>query len=321
MSIRAVGFYVLRRLVAMAILLLIVSFGVFSLMYIAPGSVVQVLLGTQPRTASVIAALNAEYHLNQPFLVQYWLWVQGALHFQFGRSIVLNEPVTTAIAAQMPVTLFYGTFAFVISMVAGVALGIAAAVKKQTFIDRSIVSTSVLGVSAPSFATGLILLYLFAVRLNWFPVIGAGSGFTDRLWHLTLPAVALAISGTALTVKLTRAALIGALDQDYVAFARARGVPAWRVLVVYGLRNSLVPIITAAGILFASMLTGAVLVEQVFALQGVGSLLINSINDKDVPVVQGVTMLVAALVVVINLIIDLAYLAADPRIRLTGSPA
>lgn len=321
MSLRAVGLYTLRRLLAMVVLLLIVSFGVFSLMYIAPGSVEQVLLGTQPRTPSVVNALRAEYHLNQPFLVQYWLWVRGALHLQLGRSIILNEPVTRAIASQMPVTLFYGTFAFVISMLAGIGLGVAAAVKKQTIIDRGIVATSVVGVSAPSFATGLILLYLFAVQLNWFPVIGAGSGFTDRLWHLTLPALALAISGTALTVKLTRAALIGALDQDYVAFARARGVRPWRVLVVYGLRNALVPILTAAGILFASMLTGAVLVEQVFALQGVGSLLINAINDKDMPVVQGVTMLVAALVVVVNLIIDLAYLAVDPRIRLTGSPA
>jgi peptide/nickel transport system permease protein len=290
-------------------------------MYIAPGSVEQMLLGTQPRTPAVVNALRAEYHLNQPFLAQYWLWLRGALHLQFGRSIFLNEPVLTAISSQMPVTLFYGVFAFVISMLAGVGLGIAAAVRKQTFADRGIVATSVLGVSAPSYATGLILLYLFAVQLNWFPVIGAGTGFTDRLWHLTLPAFALAISGTALTVKLTRAALISALDQDYVAFARARGLRPWRVLVVYGLRNALVPITTAAGILFASMLTGAVLVEQIFALQGVGSLLINSINDKDVPVVQGVTMLVAALVVVVNLLIDLAYLAVDPRIRLTGSAA
>jgi peptide/nickel transport system permease protein len=320
-SLRAVGLYVFRRLLAMVVLLFIVSFGVFSLMYIAPGSVEQILLGTQPRTPAVVHALQVEYHLDKPFLIQYWMWLRGAFHLQFGQSIMLNEPVLTAIRAQMPVTLFYGIFAFVISMLAGVGLGIAAAVRKQTLTDRGIVAGSVLGVSAPSYATGLILLYLFAVQLNWFPVIGAGTGFDDRLWHLTLPALALAISGTALTVKLTRAALIGALDQDYVAFARARGVRSARVLVAYGLRNALVPILTAAGIVFTSMLTGAVLVEQVFALPGVGSLLISSINNKDVIVVQGITMLVATLVVVVNLLIDLAYLAVDPRIRLTGRAA
>jgi peptide/nickel transport system permease protein len=316
-----VGLYIVRRLLAMAVLLLIVSFGVFSLMYIAPGSVEQMLLGTQPRTPAVVHALRAEYHLDKPFFTQYWLWLRGAIHLQFGRSSMLNEPVLTAIRAQMPVTLFYGVLSFVISMLAGVGLGVAAAVRKQTFVDRGIVAGSVLGVSAPSYATGLILLYVFAVQLDWFPVIGAGSGFTDRLWHLTLPALALAISGTALAVKLTRAALIGVLDQDYVAFARARGLRSTRVLLAYGLRNALVPILTAAGILFTSMLTGAVLVEQVFALPGVGALLISSINNKDVVMVQGITMLVATLVVVINLLVDLAYLAIDPRIRLTGRTA
>jgi peptide/nickel transport system permease protein len=176
------------------------------------------------------------------------------------------------------------------------------------------VGFSVVGISAPAFATGILLLYVFAVRLGWFPVFGQGSGVANRVWHLALPATALGLTGMGLFLRLTRAGTAAALEQDYVAFARARGVARGRILRAYVLRNALVPIVTAGGLILAYLIAGAVLVEVTFALPGVGSLLVDSITAKDIPVVQGLAMLIAFTVVVINLLIDLLYLAIDPRI-------
>jgi peptide/nickel transport system permease protein len=169
-------------------------------------------------------------------------------------------------------------------------------------------------VSAPAFATGILLLYVFAVELGWFPVFGEGSGVVGRLHHLALPALALALTGMGLVLKLTRTAVISSLDQDYVTFARARGISSRRVLTAYALRNALVPIITAAGLLLAYMLAGTVLIEVTFALPGLGSLLVDSVRTLDVPMVQALAILIATLVVVVNLVADIVYVAVDPRI-------
>jgi peptide/nickel transport system permease protein len=307
--------FILRRLVALVVLLLIISFGVFALLYVAPGSVEQVLLGTRPSNPETLQAIRDEYNLDDPFLTQYAKWLQGAVQFDFGRSIRTSEPVLSGIRDRMGLTLFLGVYGFLIALVLGVLLGVVAAVRKRTVIDRGVVGLSVIGVSAPAFATGIFLLYIFAVLLGWFPAFGQGVGFSDRVWHLTLPAVALALTAMALILKLTRAAMITALDQDYVAFARARGIPSWRVLFTYAFRNALVPVVTAAGLILGYMLTGAVLVEVTFALPGVGSLLVDSVQFKDVPMVQGVTMVVALVIILVNLLTDVLYLFIDPRIR------
>jgi peptide/nickel transport system permease protein len=299
----------------MAVLLTIISFGVFTLLYLAPGSSEQVLLGTRPATPETIHSIREEFHLNDSFLGQYWLWVKDAIHLDFGRSIRTSEPVLGGIENRMGVTLFLGGYAFLLAMLVGVPLGVLAAMRRATVVDRSIVGLSVFGVSSPAFATGIFLLYVFGVVLGWFPVFGPGEGFADRLWHLTLPAVTLALGSTALVLKLTRAAMIDALDKDFVVFALARGLPRRRVLVAYALRNALIPILTAAGLLLASLLTGAVLVEVTFALPGVGSLLVESVGFKDVPMVQGVALLTAVIVISVNLVVDLLYLLVDPRIR------
>ena len=165
------------------------------------------------------------------------------------------------------------------------------------------------------FATGIFLLYVFAVVLGWFPAFGQGEGFTDRLWHFALPALALALTAMALVVKLTRAAMINALDQDYVAFARARGLPKRRVIFAYAFRNSLLPVVTSAGVILGFMLTGAVIVEVTFALPGIGSLLVDSVTFKDVPMVQGVAMVIAVVIILVNLLTDILYVLIDPRVR------
>jgi peptide/nickel transport system permease protein len=315
MSGRSLLLYVARRLVALVLLLVAVSFLVFTLLFLAPGSPEQVLLGTRPSSPEVIATLRAQYHLDDPFLEQYWIWLGGAVQLDFGESIRTGRSVLSSLGERTEVTLFLGLYAFVVALAAGVPLGILAAVRTRTLVDRSVVGLSVLGVSAPAFVTGVFLLYVFAVAFGWFPSYGAGDGFADRFWHLTLPAAALSLTAMALIVKLTRTAMINALDQDYVAFARARGVPTHRVIVRYALRNALIPIITAAGLVLTIVLTGAVLIEQTFALPGLGTLLIDSVSNKDLPMLQGVAMVFAALIVVVNLLVDILYATVDPRIR------
>jgi peptide/nickel transport system permease protein len=303
------------RLLALVGLVILISFGVFALLYAAPGSVEQTLLGTRPSTPQTVAAIRLEYHLNDSFLQQYWIWLRNAAQFNFGTSVRTDQPVSSAITQAMGLTLFLSAYAFIIAMFFGVGLGIMSAVWRRSPIDRGAVAISVIGVSAPAFVTGIFLLYIFAVDLNWLPAYGDGNGFSGRLSHLLLPAVALALTVMALIVKFTRAGMITALEQDYVAFARARGVPYRRVLIHYALRNALVPIVTGAGLILGVMLAGAVLVEVTFALPGVGTLLVNSVLTKDVPMVQGIAVVIAVAIVVVNLITDIVYLFVDPRIR------
>ena len=307
--------FLVRRLAALAVLVAAISFGVFSLLYLAPGSAEQALLAGRPASLETRHEIREKFNLNDPFLTQYGLWVKGAVTLDFGESIRTREPVLAAIKQRMGVTLFLGTYAFLIAMILGVGLGILAAVRKRTGVDRSVVGLSVVAASAPPFVTGVFFLYVFAVLLGWFPAFGQGEGFVDRFWHLTLPAVALGVAAAALVVRLTRAGMVHALEQDYVTFARARGLSERHVLGRYALRNALIPVVTAGGLLLGFMLTGTVLVEATFALPGVGQLLVDSVNFKDLPMVQGLTMLLAALIVLVNLLTDLLYVFVDPRIR------
>jgi peptide/nickel transport system permease protein len=318
-SSRQVTWFIARRLAAMVALLVFISFLVFSLLYLAPGDAEQVLLGQKPQSPEAIAAVREQYHLDKSFLEQYWIWLRGALHGDLGASIRTDEPVTTVIRDRIGVDLFLGVYAFAIAICVGVPLGILAALRRRTFGDRAIVGVSVMGVSAPPFASGLLLLYLFTVFLNWFPAFGAGDGFFSRLNHLTLPAIALALTATALVVKLTRAGMITALEQDYVVFARARGLPERRVLYSYAFRNALVPIVTSAGLILGYLLTGGILVEVAFSLGGAGSTMVSAVSNKDLPVVQGIALVIATIVILANLLIDIVYLAIDPRMRMRAA--
>lgn len=305
----------------MAAVLIAMSFVIFLFLDLAPGSPEQILLGPREATPQSVAAIRHQYHLDDPFLTRYYLWVRGAVHFDFGRSIITNEPVAQEIIQRLRFSIQLAGFALAFVILLGVPLGVLAASRQRSSVDRSIVALSVAGVSAPAFATGILLLYLFAVRLSWFPVFGQGSGVFGRIWHLTLPAIALALTGMGLIMRLTRAGTATVFEQDYVAFARARGVPRGRIMRSYVLRNALVPIITASGLIFAYLIAGAVLVETTFALPGVGSLLVQAISDKDIPVVQGLAMMLALTIVLINLITDLIYVAVDPRIAYGATPA
>lgn len=316
---RVVVSFALRRLIGLVGVLLIISFGTFALLALAPGNPVQVLLGTRESSPQTVREVRHEYHLDKPFLAQYGIWLEHAAHLDFGRSIRTQQSVTSGIANRLGLSVVLGIYSSLIALLVGVPLGLLAAVRRRRLTDRAVVALSVAGVSTPAFVSGVAFLYIFAVLLGWFPVLGDGDGFVDRLYHLTLPATALALTVMALVVKLTRAAMIGALEQDYVVFARARGVSPRSVLLAYALRNALVPVVTAAGAVLGVLIAGAVLVEVAFNLPGIGSLLVESVTSKDIPMVQGLTVVIALVIVVVNLATDLAYLVVDPRIRFGAS--
>ena len=307
--------FALRRLAAMAAILLVVSFLVFSLLALAPGDPATLLLGPNRATPEAVARVRAEYGLDDPFLVQYARWLGDAVQGDFGRSIRSSEPVTDMIGARVGVTAWLAFYAFALTVAVAVPVGVLAGTRKGSRLDRVATGASLVALAAPTFAVGFLLIYVFAVRLGWFPSFGRGDGFVDRLWHMTLPAVALAVSQIAIVLRQTRAATMDVGDRDYITFARARAVPRRRVWSRYVLHNASLPVLTSAGLVLAYSLTGAVLIENVFALQGLGVLLVTSVTQLDLPLVQGLAMLTALLVLVTNLVVDLLYFALDPRLR------
>jgi peptide/nickel transport system permease protein len=315
MQAGAVLRFILRRLAIAIPLLLIVSFGVFALVHLAPGDPVRALLGSRASDPATLAAIRERYHLNDPFIVQYGKWLWQVLQGDLGRSIQGSQLVTSAIRQRLGLTIFLGLMSSFLVLFFGILLGMLAGFRRGTRLDRGVVMFGVFGISSPAFVTGILLLYLFGVVIGWFPIFGAGRGFLDRFWHLTLPAVALALSIMAIVVKITRAAVIQELDKDYVVFARARGLSPLRIVFGYVLRNALIPVVTAAGLIIVGLVANAIYVEVTFALPGLGSLTVEAVQRRDIPLIQGTTLVFAAFVILLNLLIDLAYILIDPRIR------
>jgi peptide/nickel transport system permease protein len=315
MTRSGLAWYILRRLAVALPLLFLISFGVFALVKIAPGDPIRALIGSRPANAETIAAIREEFNLDDPFLLQYGKWLGQAVTGDFGRSITGNRPVTRMIRDRLGVTVYLTIFGIFLVLTLGIALGMLAAFRRGSRLDRGVVMLGVLGISSPPFVTGIFLLYIFAVLLGWFPTFGPGRGFLDRFWHLVLPALALALSVMAIVIKITRASVIEELDKDYVVFARARGLAARRIAFAYVLRNALVPVVTAAGLIVVGLIAGAIYVEVTFALPGLGSLTVEAVQKRDFPLVLGTTFIFAVLVVAVNLVIDVLYVIIDPRIR------
>ncbi|MDR1079018.1 MAG: ABC transporter permease [Propionibacteriaceae bacterium] len=305
---------VLRRLVALLALLVVLSIIVFALSHVAAGDPVRNLIGARKATPELVAAVRAQYHLDEPVWTQYWYWLSGVLGGDFGSSVRTGQPVADVIAARVPVTVTLTALTAVLSIGLGIPLGVAAANREGKFIDRMIVVTAVGGVSAPSFAVALLLIYFFAVVLHWFPIYGVGEGGWDFLRHLILPCLALTAGVTASIIKITRAGVLVELGKDHVVYYRSRGLGRSHVLRTL-LRGAALPILTSAGLVVASLAGGAVLVETTFALPGLGVLLTDSIHFKDVPVVQAITLLVAVVIALTTFIVDLVAIVIDPRLR------
>ena len=300
--------------------LLVLSFIVFSLMYLAPGDIVKNLLGNRPSSPDAVAAIRAQYHLDDPFLVQYVRWLGGFVTGDLGESIRLQTSVADAISSRVGLTAALCGIAFVIALVVAIPLGVRSAVRAGGVSDRTASALAVVGLSAPTFAVGLLLLYVFAYYLPVFPVYGAGSGGLDTLWHLVLPAITLALGLGAIILKLTRTAMLRELEADYVTSARARGLSERSVQRI-ALRNAAIPIVTGASLVLTFLVGGTVLAETTFALPGLGTLLQDSVLFKDIAVVQSLTLLVAIVIAVIALLADIAYILLDPRVRERGVPS
>lgn len=246
--------YILRRLAGAVVVMLALSFLVFSLLYLVPGDAVKILVGTRRLTPEVRQAVTARYGLDEPLLLRYWHWLTRALTGDFGDSVRSATPVTDVLSSRVSLTAWLTIGAFLLAVAVGIPLGIVAARRKGTWVDRTIV-----GVSAPGFALGLVLLYVFGLMLGWFPVFGEGTGLADTLWHLSLPAIALSTGIGAMLVRITRAAVGAELSQDYVTFARSRGVPSRRITAMY-VRGAALPILTSGGLILGALFGSTVLV-------------------------------------------------------------
>jgi peptide/nickel transport system permease protein len=303
------------RLLSLVLTLLVASVAIYGALYLAPGDPATLLAGGHV-TPGVLAEIQRQEHLNQPFIIRYWDWLGGVLHGNLGESFVYREPVTALLAGRLLNTVFLVAYASVVIIVGGVVLGLLAALFRRTGIAIT-VGTSI-GMATPSFVAAIILITLFAVDLKWFPVFGAGTGFFDRLSHLTLPAVALALSWLAYTAQLTRAAVREELGKEHVETAQARGIWQRQIVVRHVLRNAMIPISTVSALTIAGLIAGDVVVEQAFGVNGLGSFLVQAALDKDFASVQAVALILVAAFVVLNAIVDIWSFYLDPRLRARG---
>lgn len=312
---RGLGRYIVRRLVLLVPIVFLITLVVFLLTSMVPGGAVAALTEGRPTSDAQIAALKAKYGLNDPLIVQYWDWLRGVVRGDLGRSFQTSQLVSTSILDRFSLTVWLNLIGLTVALLVGIPLGTWAAMRRGSRADRGVVGLSIFGSSSPSFVVALIFLWLFAQKLGWFPLYGAGDGgWLDRAWHLALPGLVLAVAPMGLIMKITRASMLDQIDQDHVSFARARGLSERRVVIVYGLRNALIPVLTAAGLLFVGLLTGTIFVEAVFGLPGLGSLLIAAVRTSDIPVIQGLTLVVGIWIVIANLLVDIGYAVIDPRV-------
>lgn len=309
-----------RRVLGLAVVLLITSFLVFAALYVAPGSPESFLLQGKTVSPATIREIRAQYHLNDPFFVQYVKWLGGIVRGDFGRSLIFRQQVSGLVASRVPTTLWLTAYAAVLIIIGGIALGVVAALRPGA-VDRLVLVTTSAAVATPSFVAAVVLMTVFAVDLGWFPVFGSGSGVAGRISHLTLPAVALAVSWIGLLARVARSAMAEELAREHVQTARSRGLPERVVVRRHGLRNAMIPITTVSGLVVAGLISGAVVVENAFALNGLGSLLLQSVATKDFPVVQAISLILVAAFIVVNTLVDLLYAAIDPRVRLRGARA
>ncbi len=303
------GFFA-RRLAMLLVSLLVASFVIFAATYLAPGNPIAALSGGRSLPPSSVHVLEQRYHLDAPFFAQYWYWLSNALHGNLGISITLRENVSTLIASRIWTTGGLVLYASLLILVFGIGMGLAAGLRPG-LVDTSTVVLTAISAAIPAFVAAIVLILVFAVKLGWFPAIGNGTGLLDNIRHLTLPALALAVSSLAIVARVTRASV-----REEVS----RGIPARQLVRRHVLRNAAIPITTIAGITIASLIAVAAVVETAFSLNGLGAYLVQSAQSKDLAVVQGISLLLVTAFVVVNLLVDVLYAVLDPRVSL-GSRA
>ncbi len=309
--------YVVRRLVATVFVMTFVAFFVFSLLYLTPGDPAATIAGDLA-TADDIARIHRQLGLDDPFLVRFGHWAWDVLQGDLGTSIFTNLPVTTLIGQRVGPTVSLTVIALIITLSFAIPLGVIAASKVGSWIDRLVMVVAVLGFSVPSFVLAYLAILCFSVWLDWLPVQGYASlseGFAPFIEHLILPSIVLGLIYGALIARITRAAMLEVLSQDYIRTAQAKGLTEGKVLVGHALRNAAIPIVTVIGSGIALLIGGVIVTETVFAIPGIGRLTVDAILRRDYPIIQGVTLVLSAVYVVINLLVDVSYTFFDPRVR------
>lgn len=306
-----------RRVVQLIPTLFFVSVIIFSLQQLLPGDPALVMAGEE-RDPAVIEQIRRQYRLDQPIPIQYLYWVKGVLTGDLGESMRLKEPVMKLILQKLPVTLQLATMAMVIALLIGVTAGIVSAVKRDTWVDYAVNVLSLWGISTPNFWLGIMLIFLFAVTLGWLPASGYVSPWED--WRQSLattimPAFVLGNAIAGVIMRHTRSAMLQALQSDYVRTARAKGLEERSVVLKHAMRNALTPVITLGALEFGTLLSGAVLTEQIFTIPGFGKLIVDAVFNRDYAVVQGVVLVTATTYIILNLLADVGYILVNPRLR------
>jgi peptide/nickel transport system permease protein len=311
--------FVLRRLAGVVTTVAVASVVIFGALYLAPGDPASLLAGGNRPDPAALAAIRERHHLDDPFPVQYWHWLSGLLSGDPGVSLVLREPVTALIGARIGTTMLLVAYAAVLILTLGVAAGVLAAVGGRR-VDRALTVLTTVLMAAPAFVAAILLIWLFATTLSWFPVFGSGTGFADRIHHLTLPALALSGGYVAYVSRITRSEVRAELAADHVAAARGRGLPRWTVLRRHVLRNAAPPIVAVSGVTVAGLFAATAVAEQAFGVAGLGSLLVQSAARQDLIVVQALSLLLVTVFVVVNMLVDVLNATLDPRLAKEGAP-
>jgi peptide/nickel transport system permease protein len=309
--------YIAKRLLLLVPVLAGVSFLAFSLINLAPGNAATYMLGDQA-SAELVAELERQLNLDQPFLTQYFLWLAGALQGDFGTSFVTRIPIATLIAQRLTLTLELAAIAIVLTLLIAIPLGVNAAAKRNRAPDHAARIIAVAGVSIPDFWSGIILIFLLGVQFQWVSPGGytpLSEGLVPHLRSVILPASILAFINLALITRMLRASMLETLSQNYIQAARSFGVPERELIWRDALKNAFIPTLTVIGLTVGIMLSGAVMLETVFSLPGVGKLLVDAVFQRDIPVLQSVLTMIGCFYVVVNLIVDIGYSMLDPRIR------
>jgi peptide/nickel transport system permease protein len=306
--------FVAQRLAGLVATLVAASFVIFAALYVAPGDPIAFLTGGRTVSPQTIAALRAEYHLNDPLPVAYVHWLAGALHGDFGRSVLTGESVSSLLAPRILNTAMLLVVASLLILLVGLGTGIAAGLRRGA-VDTTILLGSTVALAVPSFVVAIVLITIFAVDLHWFPVFGSGTNIPDRLYHLVLPSLALALASMAFVGRVTRSAVRSELDREHVQTAISRGIPYPLVVRRHVVRNALIPITTVGGLTVAGLIAGAAIVERAFNLNGLGGFLVQEVQAKDFPVAQAICMILVAAFVIVNVAVDVIYTLVDPRLK------
>jgi peptide/nickel transport system permease protein len=308
---------VLRRLGSAVPILLIVSLITFGMIHMIPGDPAAAIAGLSA-TPEQIAELRAQLGLDQPLLTQLFHWYVALLHGDLGRSLLMGQPVAQVTFERLPITLALSAYALVLTLAFGLASGVIAALKQNTIVDQLAMMLAMVGISMPNFWLGLLMILFFAVWLGWLPT-GGYIAFTDDplgwLRTSTMPAISLALLQVGLLARITRSTMLEVLRQDYIRTARAKGLPNRQVVVKHALSNALIPITTVVGIIISLLISGSVVTESLFSVPGIGQLLTQAVLSRDYPMVQGGLLIVTAVLVLVNILVDVSYAMLDPRVR------